>query len=143
MPTREAQLEYQRQWMANRRAAYFEDKSCVRCGSVEELRLDHIDPKEKVSHRIWSWKKERREAELAKCQVLCEPCHKEKTREDLLAAAENRCGTLAKYKGPYKCRCVACRQANRMYEHDRRLRHGDLSGETLTLAKSGEGFDFP
>lgn len=75
----EKKREYQRNWVAQRRDEYFQDKSCVRCGNHNELELDHIDPNTKVSHSIWSWSKERREKELAKCQVLCHTCHKEKT----------------------------------------------------------------
>jgi 5-methylcytosine-specific restriction endonuclease McrA len=77
--------DYQRTWIARRRAEWFADKQCVRCGSVEKLRLDHIDAKTKVrrmDHAIWSWSLERREAEIAKCQVLCEECHKLKTAEN-------------------------------------------------------------
>lgn len=73
-----------RLWIAQRRADWFAGKSCLRCGT--DLQLDHIDSEQKVDHRIWSWSAERREVELAKCQVLCEPCHKWKTE----ACDENR-----------------------------------------------------
>lgn len=76
------QLEYQRKWMAARRAEYFDGKSCVTCGSTESLELDHIDPTTKVHHAIWSWRAERREAELAKCQPLCRDCHISKSRKE-------------------------------------------------------------
>lgn len=76
------QLAYQREWMRQRRATYFEGKVCTHCGSGGELELDHIDPFTKVSHNIWSWKESRRLEELAKCQVLCKPCHKAKTQKD-------------------------------------------------------------
>jgi len=33
-----------------------------------------------VTHRVWSWARERREAELAKCVVRCVACHLVKTR---------------------------------------------------------------
>lgn len=82
MATPEAQREYQRKWKARRRADFFADKCCVRCGSTERLELDHKDPKLKISHNIWSWSKERREAEIAKCQVLCNECHQVKTVEN-------------------------------------------------------------
>ena len=54
---------------------------CVKCGcwDLDQLEVDHIDPNTKVSHRVWSWSKERRENELAKCQVLCRACHLTKT----------------------------------------------------------------
>lgn len=73
------QREYQAQWRAKRRAAWFEGRRCLDCGSREDLTLDHVDPKTKVSHKIWSWSRARREAELAKCVVRCLPCHRKKT----------------------------------------------------------------
>ncbi len=78
----EKQREYQRQWIANRREDFFSDKWCVECGSIENLELDHINSSTKVSHNIWSWSEERRDVELAKCQVLCHDCHKKKTTEN-------------------------------------------------------------
>jgi 5-methylcytosine-specific restriction endonuclease McrA len=86
---KDKQREFQRNWVAKRRADWFSNKSCVRCGSQEDLQIDHIDPKTKShllkslhNNAIWSWSEKRREDELAKCQVLCDPCHKEKTREN-------------------------------------------------------------
>lgn len=77
----EVQRRYMREWVAKRRSDWFADKKCVRCGTTDDLRVDHIDPTLKVSHRIWSWAIKRRDAELAKCQVLCHPCHVIKTVE--------------------------------------------------------------
>src|SRR5262245_53788948 len=76
------QRAYQAQWMRKRRADYLADKACVVCGSTEDLQIDHIDPSQKIDHRIWSWRKERREAELAKCEVLCHRHHIAKTKRD-------------------------------------------------------------
>jgi hypothetical protein len=39
------------------------------------MELDHVDPSQKVDHRIWSWSKARMDVEVAKCQVLCYDCH--------------------------------------------------------------------
>jgi 5-methylcytosine-specific restriction endonuclease McrA len=80
----EKRKEYEKKWLANRRLEYFKDKKCVKCDSTEDLQLDHIDPKTKISHRIWSWSKKRREEELKKCQPLCKKCHTDKS------ALENR-----------------------------------------------------
>lgn len=75
--------EYQRKWIARRRAEWFAANGpCARCGSWDDLRLDHVDPRQKVEHKVWSWSTTRRDAELAKCQVLCFPCHVVKTNED-------------------------------------------------------------
>lgn len=109
-----AQREYARLWMADRRAQWFEGKACVRCGSTEDLQVDHINPDLKMSHKVWSWSAERREVELSKCQVLCLTCHKLKTRVDF----EPRHGTNGRYVHR-KCRCGECRAAhtevNRQY----------------------------
>jgi hypothetical protein len=85
MATKELQREYTRKWVAARRAAFFKDKSCVKCGSIERLELDHIDPKQKrrkSDHALWSWTEHKRNEEIAKCQVLCHKCHLEKTKTD-------------------------------------------------------------
>jgi 5-methylcytosine-specific restriction endonuclease McrA len=74
--------EYQRKWIAARRAEWFAGKACAMCGSKESLELDHIIPALKVDNHIWSWSKQRRDEELAKCQALCEECHKKKTAKD-------------------------------------------------------------
>lgn len=78
--------QYKLRWTAERRATWFAGKRCVRCGSTESLQLDHVDPLRKVDHRIWNWATERREVELAKCQPLCEECHKDKTRSKELGS---------------------------------------------------------
>ena len=80
---------YQRQWMARRRAEFFAGKSCVRCGSCERLELDHIDPKTKTTHAIWSWRYDRRMEEIAKCQVLCHDCHLKKSASEALKGEQN------------------------------------------------------
>jgi hypothetical protein len=81
MPIKDIDLrrEYHRHWIKKRRDEFFADKSCVQCGSLDRLELDHIDPAQKVDHKIWLWAKERREAEIVKCQVLCFDCHCKKT----------------------------------------------------------------
>lgn len=76
---KQARLEYQREWVAERRKRFFADKSCVECGSTDRLELDHIDRTTKISNRIWSWREDRRLAEISKCQILCHDCHKEKS----------------------------------------------------------------
>lgn len=107
---REKQRAYQRAWLAARKAAWIaEHGPCARCGSAKKLEVDHIDPSTKVSHSVWSWSKERREAELAKCQVLCGKCHKAKSR----AAREPTHGTHSRY-AHRRCRCAKCKKAHRI-----------------------------
>jgi len=93
--------EYQRQWrekhkgyhaayQARRKAEWFaQNGPCRKCGGWENLEVDHIDPSTKITHNIWCWPLERRLAELAKCQVLCESCHLEKTKQDLRSINRN------------------------------------------------------
>jgi len=62
-------------------------EGCVKCGSKEQLELDHINEEEKewnprrsmcsktLTKRFWK--------EIDKCQLLCYDCHKEKTKKGL------------------------------------------------------------
>lgn len=75
------QRAYQREWMRRRRADALAGKSCVFCGSSDRLEFHHWDPAAKTDHNVWSWSAERREAELAKCVVLCHDCHVGRHRE--------------------------------------------------------------
>lgn len=118
--SKEKMREYQREWCAKNRAAYLMGKSCVECGSTTNLEVDHIDPEQKVSHRIWSWSLKRRLAELAKCQTLCTDCHKVKTKAQRPAPDH---GTEARYASKtYGCRCELCRAANAAGARARKLR---------------------
>lgn len=109
------------QWRARRaafRAEWFaQNGPCQACGSWDELELDHVDPatkdpRLKAGGGPWNWAKERRAAELAKCQALCKPCHKAKSvREN--SGCRSECGTRAKYD--HGCRCEACVEASRAY----------------------------
>ena len=116
MPYKDPDMQraFMREWLQRRRAAWFAGKTCVRCGSTERLEIDHIDPALKVDHRLWSWSAVRREAELAKCQVLCRPCHLAKSIEggempSMISTFQH--GTVTMYVR-HKCRCPACRACN-------------------------------
>lgn len=85
MRTADEQREYQRQWMATRRQQWIEANGpCANCRSTQNLEIDHIDPTTKVIavSRLWSYSRVKREAELRKCQVLCEQCHSVKTETE-------------------------------------------------------------
>lgn len=102
---KEKQRRYQREWMRKRRKEWFDANGpCKSCGSWNNLELDHIDPEHKITHAVWSWSEERRLIELAKCQALCETCHKKKTKEQVSTPILH--GTHLGYtKG---CRCRPC-----------------------------------
>ena len=58
---------------------------CVKCGSKEDLQIDHIEPQLKkftLTSLSWSCPLPKFYEELSKCQLLCYPCHKIKTREE-------------------------------------------------------------
>ena len=112
----ERQRQFAREWVRARREAWFADKACVRCGSKDELELDHIDPALKVSHSIWSWSKSRFLAEVAKCQPLCHRCHLEKTFGGPVGTDANH-GTRRRHDSG--CRCVPCRMAYQ--DHKKRV----------------------
>lgn len=76
---RERYAGFRREWIAA-------NGPCQQCGSSKDLEVDHIDPTTKLSHRVWSWSRVRREAELAKCRVLCGSCHQRKTSAEMGAA---------------------------------------------------------
>lgn len=110
--TGEQKREYDRQWRASRRLEFFKDKCCAKCGSIDRLELDHIDPNNKISHNVWSWSEQRRSEELAKCQVLCYDCHKLKSSEYFkeiyfVPLSEKKHGTNNTYNRE-GCRCSLC-----------------------------------
>lgn len=110
-----SQRDYQRRWVARRRAVFFRGKTCEWCGSSDRLELHHRDPARKLHHAIWSWGEARRAAEIAKCVVVCRSCHQRAHAEARRVEAElrNPCGTWQAYKRG--CRCDRCRVANRDY----------------------------
>ncbi len=93
------QKAFQNEWVKNRRLEWIKENGpCARCGSDKDLEVDHIDPRIKVTHRVWSSAAAKRDKELKKCQVLCEKCHKEKTTIDRYIV-KKRPGGTSKYKG--------------------------------------------
>jgi hypothetical protein len=85
---------------------FYADKRCEWCGSTEELQLHHVDPSQKDGEIGWSWNKERRDLEIAKCIVLCKKCHFE-----YHASINTVHGSARRYeKG---CRCEICVQKHK------------------------------
>lgn len=124
MDRKEYLRNYQREWVRKRRKAYFDDKVCAKCSNSSNLELHHTDPSTKVSHKIWSWSKEKRDKELEKCIVLCYDCHKLETIKQLTIARV--CGTNEKYK--QGCRCELCKKALRDFWKQRREKLVQLYG---------------
>lgn len=99
-----------------------ENGPCQECGSTENLQVDHIDRTTKTIHtgHIWTRKKIYRDKELAKCQVLCIDCHDKKTGRENTTWQH---GTISGYMR-YKCKCIECRRAYRVYRHERYIKTG-------------------
>lgn len=87
---------WHRRWIADRRASFFAGKRCAKCGSIDRLEIDHIDPATKVANSIWSWTETRRTAELTKCQVLCHDCHKKKTAQESAERMRGKANTACR-----------------------------------------------
>jgi len=107
---REKQQAAQLRFLRSRREEWLRVHGpCAHCGSTERLEVDHLDPAAKISHRVWSWSAERRERELAGCQVLCRACHVAKHRAEMRKPLVH--GTTNGYSH-HACRCDLCREAN-------------------------------
>lgn len=93
---------------------------CVRCGSTENLEIDHKNPEEKsfnISDMI-TYPKEILLPELNKCQILCNECHKGKTLEDFgMVSAKITHGTLSSYR---YCHCKLCKDAKAAWTREYR-----------------------
>lgn len=115
---------YEKQKIAERRAEFFGDKFCIKCGAKTNLVLHHKNPAEKEKpqdHAIWLWGKEKREKEIEKCIVVCSSCHS-KIHSPIGQRIDKKVGVNGKLRSPlihgtlsayrtYKCRCDICIQA--------------------------------
>lgn len=119
----EDKRKYQREWVKNNRDTWIAENGPCKCGSFLDLEIDHIDPTEKISHKIWSWKESRRKEELRKCQVLCKKCHKQKTIKYI---EDNRKhGTSTMYSN-FKCRCDLCKEYKRVIARNYKKKHSPV-----------------
>lgn len=133
------QRAFCRTWVAKRRAAWLAANGpCVRCGATERLEIHHKDPAAKSSHRVWSWNIVRRNAELAKCEVLCRPCHQVETTAQIRAKHPIVHGN--RNKGYRRgCRCRPCTTAAVAYNQDLVARHRAKVAVSSSLRRSERG----
>ena len=119
---RETNNEYMRKYILQKyikRMAQAHDllgNKCVKCGSLENLEIDHIDPTTKnfsIGARAAGVSEVKFLEEVKKCQLLCYTCYMEKTLSERgQLPVEGRHGTITTYK---KCRCEECRAAKAIY----------------------------
>lgn len=116
--------EYQAVWRNKRRAMWIaQNGPCKSCGSMYKLEIDHIDrdTKDFKASSLWNRRAEVRMRELAKCQVLCYDCHKDKSIKESSIAEYH--GTGAGWSNR-KCRCDLCREYHRNAVAEYRSRTG-------------------
>lgn len=87
--------KYMRDRYARRRedALEYLGGRCLDCGSEENLQFDHIDPSSKefnIGKILAGANEDKLYRELNKCQLLCEDCHKAKSKR------ENANGNIAR-----------------------------------------------
>lgn len=105
----------QAKWMRKTRArlnmlarAYLGGK-CVVCGTRENLEFHHKNPAVKSFNiRKVLVAFEDLTAELDKCELRCDDCHKK--------AHAPKHGTISRYSNKWKCRCDDCVRAWRSYQ---------------------------
>ena len=85
--------------------------TCVVCGSVDSLEIDHIDPELKSFSisKLWSVSEKRYLDELSKCQLLCKEHHKIKT---IIEKSVNHGEGLT---GKRNCYCELCAPLKKIY----------------------------
>jgi len=90
---------------------------CERCGSKKNLHFDHKNPARKefrIADRLDAPESVLKK-EVRKCRLLCDKCHREKTREkNEHGQPKGRHGTVHYYRNK-GCRCDKCRKAMSEY----------------------------
>lgn len=114
--TKEQQRAYNLKRREERRKKCIEllGGKCVNCGATENLEFDHINPADTVRRisELLTCKMEILLGELFKCQLLCKPCHFEKTTRQDRVHADQTHGTLTSYT---YCKCEKCKEAKNEY----------------------------
>lgn len=83
-------IETRRKWFRERyhsrraEAIRLLGSKCVQCNSTDNLEIDHVDPGSKV-HKFTYYtylSHDKFIEEVGKCQLLCQKCHREKSKID-------------------------------------------------------------
>jgi 5-methylcytosine-specific restriction endonuclease McrA len=121
----EKQRESNTRWRATCREFFVDymGRVCNHCGDTDgPFDFDHINPADKKYsiNTIITRKKEFVFEELAKCQLLCKKCHKDKTAKDRRAHITEH-GIYSMYK--IGCRCQPCKDANAARKRTQRAKN--------------------
>jgi len=96
---------------------------CNQCNSTTNLEIDHIDRLQKTFNLSKHWSSKSLDViknELAKCQLLCEDCHKVKTKSEIPSHQRPSFTHGKSYAWMrLKCKCVECSKAKRLWYDDR------------------------
>lgn len=118
--------EYIREYRTKRKILAYEmlGNKCASCGKTENLQFDHINPKDKTNEvaSMFTSKIEDFILEVKKCQLLCVPCHYEKSIKfgDYLQNRKEWQHGVSGYSN-HHCRCEICKSAQSKYKVDRRF----------------------
>jgi hypothetical protein len=112
--------DYMREYMKNRYRNKRQEiinrlgGKCSRCGSTDgHFHLDHIDKKKKTMRAsdMHSVNDKKFEEEIKNLQILCQDCHKEKTKESWdYSTPKPKHGTYWFFRR-HGCRCPKCTKA--------------------------------
>jgi 5-methylcytosine-specific restriction endonuclease McrA len=112
--------EYMREYMKNRYRSKRQEITdrlggkCLRCGTKEgPWHFDHKDKSKKTMRAsdMHSVNDQKFEEEIKNLQLLCEKCHREKTKESWdFSTPKPRHGTYWNYRR-HGCRCKKCTEA--------------------------------
>ncbi len=133
--SKEKKRVYMAQWRTRRRIEVVDlaGGKCCKCGSRDQLEFDHRDREQKDRDRSRHWVYRpwpEMLLEFAKCDLLCHPCHREKTISfGEQGGGQNRIqdprhGTAHMYRD-CGCRCRDCTYAQHQYRQ-RLVRHSEL-----------------
>lgn len=108
--------EYMKRRYRQRRELAFKilGGKCVLCGSVDNLEIDHIERSYQIFNFSKTWNCAIKDfiEELAYCQLLCKPHHKEKSDKE--QSVEHGEGLT----GKRNCYCDLCRPLKQKYNRE-------------------------
>jgi hypothetical protein len=106
--------DYVKKRTAERRAQGYKllGGECVECGSKENLQFDHRDRRRKefnLSTAMWHVSWPRFIAEIKKCRLLCQGCHR------VYSAQQKSVPHGGGVQGRKNCRCEPCKARKAQY----------------------------